>query len=271
MKNYSKIKNFKNSKPIIGMIHVKALPGTPNHSLSMEKIIEEAVLEAKIYEKYNVDGLMMENMHDIPYLNRNIGPEIVSAMSTVALSVKNSVKIPCGVQILAGANIEALSVAKAASLDFIRAEGFVFGHIGDEGYMDSCAGEILRFRKLIEAENVQIYTDIKKKHSSHSITDDVDLIETASAAKFFKSDGVIITGSSTGKEVDLDELKQLYSNVQLPVLIGSGITIENIENYWNYCDCFIVGSHFKKDGYWENPIDQIKVKNFMKKVQDLRK
>ena len=108
---------------------------------------------------------MIENMHDTPYLNQNVGPEITATMTAVCYEVKRTVpNIPCGVQILAGANKEAVAVAKACGLDFIRAEGFVFSHVADEGLMNSCAGELLRYRKSISAENVLVFTDIKKKH-----------------------------------------------------------------------------------------------------------
>lgn len=108
---------------------------------------------------------MIENMHDTPYLNQDVGPEITAAMTAVCSEVKRTVpNIPCGIQILAGANKEALAVAKACGLDFIRAEGFVFSHVADEGIMNSCAGELLRYRKSISADNVLVFTDIKKKH-----------------------------------------------------------------------------------------------------------
>lgn len=67
-------------------------------------------------------------------------------------------------QVLAAGNKEAIAIAYASGFDFIRCEGFVFGHVADEGYIDSCAGELLRFRKMIGAENIQVYCDIKKKH-----------------------------------------------------------------------------------------------------------
>ena len=111
------------------------------------------------------DAILVENMHDIPYLNRQVGPEIVASMSVICNEVKHVANnLPCGVQILAGANKEALAVAKAANFDFVRAEGFVFSHIADEGTMNSDAGEVLRYRKQIGADNVLVFTDIKKKH-----------------------------------------------------------------------------------------------------------
>ncbi|WP_321280038.1 BtpA/SgcQ family protein [Marinifilum fragile] len=262
---------MKLEKSIIGMVHVQALPGTPNNKHSIEEICEIAVQEAKTYEEAGLDAVMIENMHDVPYLKGAVGPEIIASMAVVAKAVREAVDLPLGIQILAGANKEALAVAKAANLQLVRAEGFVFGHVADEGYIDSCAGELLRYRKAIGAEDVKIYTDIKKKHSSHAITADVDIDETAKAAEFFLSDGLIVTGSSTGKAVYLHELKSLKDKVQIPVLIGSGITAENLEEYWNFASGFIVGSHFKENGFWKNSISKDRLEIFMEKVNQLRK
>lgn len=253
------------------MVHVQALPGTPNNKHSIEEICEIAVQEAKTYEEAGLDAVIIENMHDVPYLKGAVGPEIIASMAVVAKAVREAVDLPLGIQILAGANKEALAVAKAANFQFIRAEGFVFGHVADEGYIDSCAGELLRYRKAIGAENVKIFTDIKKKHSSHALTADVDIDETAKAAEFFLSDGLIVTGSSTGKAVYLHELKSLKDKVQIPVLIGSGITAENLEEYWNFASGFIVGSHFKENGFWKNSISKDRLEIFMEKVNQLRK
>ncbi|WP_282016267.1 BtpA/SgcQ family protein [Marinifilum flexuosum] len=262
---------MKLEKSIIGMVHVQALPGTPNNKHSIEEICEIAVQEAKTYEEAGLDAIMIENMHDVPYLKGAVGPEITASMAVVAKAIREAVNLPLGIQILAGANKEALAVAKAANFQFIRAEGFVFGHVADEGYIDSCAGELLRYRKAIGAEDVKIFTDIKKKHSSHALTADVDIDETAKAAEFFLSDGLIVTGASTGKAVYLHELKSLKDKVQIPVLIGSGITAENLEEYWNYASGFIIGSHFKENGFWKNSISKERLKIFVEKVKQLKK
>jgi len=258
-------------KPIIGMIHVKALPGTPDYDYDVKSIIDKAKREAGIYMDAGIDAVIIENMHDVPYLKRNVGPEITSLMSIIGYEIKNSFSIPCGIQILAGANKDAIAAAHSAGLDFIRAEGFVYAHVADEGIMESDAGELLRYRKMIGAEKVLIFTDIKKKHSSHSITSDVDIVETAHTAEFFKSDGVVITGVATGKETDVDDVKNVKQNANIPVLIGSGLTVNNIENYFAFADGFIIGSHFKKDGFWKNEIDAKRVQRFMNKVNELRK
>ena len=270
MKNFNKI--FKEKKSIIGMIHIDALPGTPKSDNNVENIVKKAKKEALIYKKAGIDAVMVENMHDIPYLNKEVGPEIVSTMTAICIEVKKILSdVPCGVQVLASANKEALAIAKAAKLDFIRVEGFVFAHVADEGIVESCAGELLRYRKQINAENILVLADIKKKHSAHSITSDVDIIETAHAVDFFMGDGIIITGTFTGHEADIAEIESVKKEVKIPVLVGSGITYENTESYLKIADALIVGSYFKKKGYWENEVDYTRVKKFMDKIKRIRK
>ncbi len=270
-KNIKGIKGiFSVEKPIIGMIHVQPLPGTPKYQGSMDKIIDSALAEVELYKKIGIDSIMIENMHDTPYLNSSVGPEITSAMTVVASKIKEASQLACGIQILAAANKEALAVALSANLDYIRAEGMVFAHVGDEGMIQSCAGELLRYRKLLEAENIAIFADIKKKHSSHAITSDIDIAHTAQAAEFFLCDGVIVTGESTGYSADVNEVKRCKEVIKTPVFIGSGADLDNIESYLKYADGVIAGSYFKKDGYWENKIDLGKSKKFMDKVRQIR-
>ncbi len=253
------------------MLHVGALPGTPRNSAEISEIISVALKEAIIFADHGVDAIMIENMHDRPYLNRSIGPEIVASMAVIAGELKGALKIPVGIQILAGANKEALAVAKACGLDFIRAEGFVFGHVADEGWVNSDAGDLLRYRKLIGAEHIRIYTDIKKKHSSHAVTGDISIYQAAKAAEFFLSDGVIITGTTTGEKPSLEEIKIVKKTVNIPVITGSGIDAENISEYWDFADAFIIGSSLKKDGNWENEVCSHRVGHLMKRVNSLRK
>jgi uncharacterized protein len=263
--------NFlQNKKTIIGMIHVEPLPGTPKFKGSMAEIIARAKAEAVLYKETGIDVIAIENMHDVPYLNKKVGPEVTAAMAVVGYEVKNVTGLPCGVQVLAGANKEALAVAAAAGLDFIRGEGFVFGHVADEGYIDANAGETLRYRRQIGADHILVLTDIKKKHSSHAVTADVDIVETAHAAEFFLSDGVIVTGVATGQEASLEELKQVKAAVQIPVLVGSGVTVENVERYLAVADALIIGSYFKRDGHWTQTVDVERVRSFMERVNKLR-
>lgn len=114
-----------------------------------------------------------------------------------------------------------------------------------------------------------VFADIKKKHSSHNITSDVSLVETAKAAEFFMADGIILTGTATGDPANVDELLELKSTTRLPVIIGSGVTLENLENYLK-ADALIIGSYFKSNGHWENEVESSRVKRFMKTVLNIR-
>uniref|UniRef100_A0A336MRK2 CSON004870 protein n=1 Tax=Culicoides sonorensis TaxID=179676 RepID=A0A336MRK2_CULSO len=259
---------------IIGMIHVGALPGTPKYKGGFDEIIETAVNEAKIYSKYSCDGVLIENMHDIPYVqDKSLGPEITACMTKITSEViKNIPKsIKCGIQILACGNKQALAVAKATNAHFIRAEGYVFSHVADEGFTDANAGHILRYRKSIDADNILIFTDIKKKHSSHSITSDVNLVETAHAAEFFLSDGVILTGTATGDAAKPSDLNEICGKIDIPILIGSGVTLENLEDYYEKSNGIIIGSYFKENGKWDNKLSESRIMEFMRKVENLRK
>ncbi|MEL6593513.1 MAG: BtpA/SgcQ family protein [Bacteroidota bacterium] len=255
---------------IIGMIHVPSLPGTPHYNGKFEEIVTQVAAEAQIYQKAGIDAIAIENMHDVPYLRREVGPEIVASMTRLGRVVKENADLPCGIQILAGANRAALAAAQAAKLDFVRAEGFVFAHTADEGLMQSDAGELLRYRKQIGAEHIALYTDIKKKHSSHALTADVSLAETAKAAEFFLSDGVIVTGASTGETASLADLEAVGQAVDIPVLVGSGVNLDNIDQYLPLCDGLIIGSWFKKDGHWRSPLDEDRIKRLMDKVRTTR-
>lgn len=234
-------------------------------------------------------------MHDVPYVqNQHVGYEVIASMTRLATEIKQILpKMPCGVQVLASANCQALAIAKAANLQFIRAEGFVFSHVADEGFTNSCAGELLRYRKHISAENVLVFTDLKKKHSSHAITSDVSLLETVHAAEFFLTDGVILTGmhtiarfmrifriiminlfdfagTATGQAVSVNDLKSIQNKCQSPILIGSGVTTANLKDYFYKSNAAIIGSYFKQNGNWSGDLCEKRIASMIDAVQSLR-
>lgn len=258
---------FSRPKPIIGVIHVGALPGTPKCSQSIAELVQSSRAEAKVYRDCGVDGIIIENMHDVPYLKGAVGPEVVAAMTLIGAEVKSESRLPIGIQILAGANIEAMAVAHAAGLDFIRAEGFAYAHVADEGIIEASAAKLLRYRKMIGAERVQVWTDVKKKHSAHAITADVSLGQTAETVEFMGAECVIVTGSVTGEAPKIADVQEAKSHCRLPVFLGSGISEENIEQFYNEADGFIIGSAFKAGGLWSNTIDPTRVRQFVHRLR----
>ncbi len=175
-------------------------------------------------------------------------------MAVVGRAVRRESGLPLGVQVLAGANREALAVAHACGAAFVRVEGFVFAHVADEGLIESSAGELLRYRRAIGAEEVRVFADVKKKHSAHALTADVDLVETARAAELFLADGVVVTGAETGRAADPGEVAAVAAAVGVPTLVGSGVTPENLHRFVA-ADGLIVGSAAKRGGVWSGAVD----------------
>jgi uncharacterized protein len=257
-------------RALIGVVHLRALPGTPASKLDIAAITSIAVQEAHQYEEAGFHGVMIENTHDRPYLKAGVGPEITAAMAVIGAEVRRAIALPFGVQVLAGANSSALAVALACGASFVRVEGFVFAHVADEGVIEASAGALLRYRRAIGADQIRVFADVKKKHSAHAITADIDIAETAKAAEFFLVDGVIVTGVATGQPAEPDEVNSVSRAVSVPTIVGSGITTENLVHYAD-ADAFIVGSSIKQDGIWSNPLDPDRARALVRAFGDLTK
>ena len=238
-------------RALIGTIHAQALPGTPASRLAVSEIAKAAAAEAEMYEAAGFHGLILENTHD--------RPEIVAAMSIVGAEIRRASALPLGIQVLAGANRAAVAVAHTCGAAFVRVEGFVFAHVADEGLIESSAGDLLRYRRAIGADGVLVFADIKKKHSAHAITADVDIAETAKAAEFFSVDGVIVSGMATGSPADPADVQAVSGVVGVPTIIGSGITAANLASYRG-ADAFIIGSSVKSDGVWSGVLDAARIR-----------
>lgn len=255
-------------RALIGVVHLHALPGTPASKLDIAAITAIAVEEAQQYKTAGFHGVMIENMHDRPYLKVAVGPEITAAMAVIGAEVRRAVGLPLGIQVLAGANTSSLAVALACGASFVRVEGFVFAHVADEGLIEASAGALLRYRRAIGAEHIRVFADVKKKHSAHAITADVDIAETAKAAEFFLVDGVIVSGVASGQPAAAHEVSSVSRAVHVPTIVGSGITTENLADYAD-ADAFIVGSSIKQDGLWSNPIDPARARALVRAFSHL--
>ena len=254
-------------RAIVAMVHLLPLPGSPRASLSAKEIARTAVEEATLLAAAGFDAILIENMHDAPYLARSVGPEVVAAFTRAACEVRAAVTIPLGIQVLAGANDAALAVALAADCAFIRAEGFVFAAVADEGLLaEASAGPLLRYRRALgaAAERIAVFCDIKKKHTSHAITSDTSLADHAHAAQFFGADGVIVTGNATGIATPISDLSAARKACALPVLAGSGATASSVREVLSVADAVIVGSDLKKGGVWSNELDRARVDGFVR-------
>lgn len=253
----------------IGMVHLRPLPGTPRNSQSIDAIVATAVREGKMLSEAGFDAILVENMHDLPYLLRTVGPEIVASMAVATRAVVDAVDVPVGVQVLAGANREAISVAHAAGADFIRAEGFAYASVADEGiFAEADAGPLLRFRRTIGAEHIAIWADVRKKHSAHALTADLSMADLVSGTHFAGADAIIITGAHTGSPASETDIDAARAASPLPVMVGSGVTSESLPDLRNRANGVIVGSALKIDGHWENELDPERIRRFIEARND---
>jgi membrane complex biogenesis BtpA family protein len=243
-------------RALVGMVHIAALPGSPRHRLPLDRIIGQAVAEAKLLASAGFDAVLLENTHDRPYVLTH-GPETTAAMTAAAAAIRAAIpRTPLGIQILASGEREALAVALASGSQFIRCENFVYAHVADEGLMPTAAaGPLLRYRHSIGAEHILIFADLKKKHASHAITADLSLADAAHAAELFCADGVIITGAFTGRAASPDDVSTARAATKLPILVGSGVTPAQVRPLFKAgADALIVGSYLKRRGDWTRPI-----------------
>lgn len=241
---------------LIGMVHLKPLPGSPNWNGSMQEILDAAQYDADSLLTHGCDGLIVENMGDLPYIKGTLAAETVAAM-TRATSLVTAFGRPTGVQALAGANLDALGIAIASGAQFIRAEAFAYAHVADEGWIDASAGPLLRRRAALGIP-MEIWADVQKKHAAHAVTQDLSLEELCHGTLFCGADAVVITGARTGTQPDIAHLSDARAS-GAQVVVGSGVTADNVSDYASLADAVIVGSALKIDGHWRNPVDGARV------------
>ncbi len=242
---------------LIGMVHLLPLPGSPGWAGDMGAVLQRAQADADALVQGGVDALIVENMGDTPYLPGHVHPETTAAMA-LATSLVVQRGLPVGVQLLAGANREALGVAVAAGAQFVRAEAFAYAHVADEGWLDASAGELLRARAAM-GSSVAIWADVQKKHAAHAVTADLSLADLAKGAVFSGADVLVITGRHTGHSTDIEHVREA-ATAGVPVAVGSGVGPADAAQLATVAQALIVGSWFKHEGDWRNAVDVERVR-----------
>jgi membrane complex biogenesis BtpA family protein len=245
------------------MIAVMPLPGSPRYGGDDDLIVAQALSDLGHYTIAAVDAIVLENSHDLPYIKPPLNEPAVALMKRIAREMRTRFEGPIGIQMLEAANETALEIAHQADLDFVRVEGYVFAHVGGAGIIEGCAGTLLRKRKELGCEHIKVFADVKKKHCSHALTADLGVADVIKQAQFFLTDGVIITGARTTEPPSIIELRQARKAARVPVVIGSGMTAENIKLYYPRADGFIVGSTFRKNGDFLGTLDPKRLAAFV--------
>lgn len=263
---------FGRDKVAIGTIHLRPLPGSPAYrGESLDSILEAALTDAEAYTAGGIDGLIVENSGDVPFSKPDdIGPETIAYMTSLTGAVVRAAHIPVGVNCLANAVIPAIAAASAAGARFVRSNQWVNAYIANEGYVEGASSRALRFRTSISAHHIRVFADVHVKHGSHSIVADRLVSEQARDAEFFDADVLIATGLRTGHATSIAEVDDVRAGSQLPVIVGSGLDVGNIDALFGAADGAIVGSSLKRDGAWWNPVERARVEALMERARRIR-
>ncbi len=264
---------FKKPFNCIGMVHLQPLPGAPHrHPNPLEEILLAAERDVRALQDAGFDGILMENYGDAPFYASKVPVETVTAMTVVAWELRKIASIPLGINVLRNDPIAALSIAHVAKADFIR----INIHMGvvdtDQGRIEGVAADTLRYRSQLGAEHVNIFTDARVKHAQ-PVAPFKDIFEEIESLLYRgDSDAIILTGPATGKPTDLQTLKAVREkNPQVPILVGSGVTEDQLAEIAKYADGVIVGTSLKVDGKTANPVDPKRATSFINVVKSFKR
>lgn len=258
--------------PVIGMVHLWPLPGAPGYTgYGMDALIEAALADARALVRGGVDGLIVENMWDLPfYVGTAVPPEESACQAVAARAVVEEVPVPVGINVVHNGGVVALAIAVAAGARFIRVCLLTGAQVWDTGEFDhGCAAELLRKRKELGAEQVKLLCDVDKKHAVRF--PGIGLATHIEWTEFYGADALIVSGRMTGDAPDVDKVRAAKELAHRPVLVGSGATEENIGAFLRWADGVIVGSSLKRDGDPTNPVDEERVKRFVEAARSARR
>ena len=252
---------------VYGVVHLKSLPGSPGNYLPLDEIIELAQEDVNNLIFGGVDGIIIENFGDTPFVKDDISKRTLASFTTVVENIEYDRDIKVGINVLRNDGISALSIAEATKADFVRIN--VLNNVmmyTDQGMIEGKAHEIAQFKNSLNKE-IEIYADVFVKHAvppegSKIENHTEELIHRAGA------DVVIVTGDGTGHEINIEDLNKVRDIVpQGKLAIGSGVNEENIEQYVDLADILIVGTNFKVDQDVSKRVDQRSVEKLIQMIK----
>jgi uncharacterized protein len=260
---------FNTTQPIIGVVHLLPLPTSARWGGSLSAIVDRAEQEAVALVSGGVDGIVVENFFDAPFPKSRVDPAVVSAMTTIVKRLMELVALPIGINVLRNDSLSAMAIASCTGASFIRVNVLSGVMATDQGLIEGCAHELLRYRRELGSD-VKILADVLVKHaqplSSSDLTNAVhETIDRGLA------DAIILSGAVTGSPPSLEDLRLArVAAGSTPMFIGSGASVENINSLMQFADGAIVSSSLKRQGKIENSIDPIRVSQFVETIrQDL--
>jgi len=252
---------------LVGVLHLRPLPGSPRWAGSMEEVIRAAVADARAYAEGGVDALCIENFGDIPFSRGPVGPETVAAMAVVAAAVCEAVALPIGFNVLRNDARAALALCAACGGSFVRINVHVGAMLTDQGLIEGDAHGTLRYRRSV-APDTAIWADVLVKHAVPLGNWSLE-IAAWDTWKRGLADALILSGPATSQPADPEELRRLRAACPgARILVGSGITPQNLGQYAE-ADGYLVGSSLKEDGQVERPVDPQRVRALVEAFRSL--
>lgn len=256
---------FTSPKPIIGVIHLPALPGYPD-SPGLDAVLDKAVNDLSALERGGVDGVLVENFADRPF-RLKARPETVAAMTRVVRELVLTAKTAVvGVEVLLNDPAASLAVAKMAGAGFMRTDFFVdpMERPEFEGPIDIDPEGLMSYRRSIGADDVLVLADIQVKFATMLV--DRTLAESARLAADHGADAIGVTGDETGDPPSASTVEQAKNGAgACPVLVGSGLDVANASMLMAAADGAIVGTSLKTADH----IDAAKVGELVDTVRAL--
>jgi uncharacterized protein len=242
-------------KPIVGMIHMPALPDAPQNDKTMDELVAFALTEARKLETAGLDACIVENVGDVPLFREHVPPATVAAMALLVTEVRRATSMHVGVNILRNACTEALSIAHVCGADFIRCNVVIGAYVTDQGIIQGCAAELARLRRGLGSEAL-IFGDVHVKHA-HPLFDVPIEYAAQDLAERGGVDVVIVSGPRSPIPPTWERLETVKQAVELPVLVGSGIGLHNVKEFYERADGILLGEpDFKVGGVWGGESDQ---------------
>jgi len=245
-------------KVFIGVVHLLPLPGAPRWQGDLQGVINHATADATALSRGGAHALFIENFGDIPFKKEAVGPETVAAMCAVARALREQVRLPIGFNVLRNDAKAALALCAACDGSFIRVNVHTGAMVTDQGLIEGNAYETVRYRQHI-CPQALILADVHVKHGTPLGSPDIGTSARDTLDRGL-ADALIVSGTGTGESTDLRELERVRQAApKAKLLIGSGVTRENVKEYLRLADGVIVGTSLKFGGRVANHVDPRRV------------
>ncbi|WP_062226327.1 BtpA/SgcQ family protein [Aureimonas frigidaquae] len=262
-------KLFPDVKPVIAMVHLNPLPGTPLYDADagIDGIVAGAARDLDALQKAGVDAVMFGNENDRPY---ELAVDVAStaAMAFVIGRLRDRIERPFGVNVLWDPR-STVALAAATGASFIR-EILTGTYASDMGPWTPNAGEAMRYARRLDRGDI-VFLDNVSAEFAHSL-DARPLVDRARSAVFSSiPDAVLVSGAITGEAAQMADLEAVKARLpDVPVLANTGVRHETVADVLKIADGCIVGSSLKVDGNTWNPVDPQRAMRFMDTVRTAR-